>query len=207
MIKQTFRAIAIVAGLCVAAPASADVLGVGSIVEFDKPGDNTTLHGGGPFDLRVVSGVGAGDTWKTFCLEVSEYINYSDQYEVKAITDRTTSRNVAISDATKAIYHWYRDGASGWSGADVQYAIWFLESQANGVNNAVAQWGVNNAATYGFGGGDQVYVVQLIRADNKLAAQDQLMIQRAVPEPGSMLLVGLGLLASGAAVRRRQRVQ
>ena len=135
-----------------------------------------------------------------------------------------------LSDATKWLYYQAVTGgytsfyaiATGLApnanvGASFQYAVWYLEqeqtaAQIGGVtssgyllaNYALANqnWGSLSAA------GNRVFAMNLTDV-NGSPVQDQLayrfestVTQQAVPEPGSLLLVGSGLIA---VYRRRSR--
>lgn len=205
--RFAFRALLVATTIALAAPASADTLAVGDWVRFsDAPGDNAP-GGGGPFLLK---GPGVGNEWQTFCLEATEYMNYSDQFYVAGISKAALNGGPGYSAAgggdplslkTQAVYHQYRTGnALGWNGAAVQQAIWFLEEETPGVNNAIVSWANANAATYNFAG-YSVWVVNLTTGPNGGTAQDQLML-RPVPEPASVALLGSAVL--GLALRRRR---
>lgn len=210
MLNGRLLSFVLVATTAFVTPAQADTLSVGNWVNLDDaPGANAS-GGGGAF---ILNGPGLANSWISFCLEGAENMNYSDDFYVGGIGNHAIGGGPGYGAGvggdpldlrTKAVYHKYRrDNSLGWTGAEVQHAIWFLEEEALGQNNALVTWASANAASYDFGG-DAVRVVNLLTGPRGRHAQDQLMLQD-VPEPAAlgMLTVVFGALAT--ARRRRPR--
>jgi hypothetical protein len=202
--------LALVAVTAMVTPAQADSLSIGQWVNLDDaPGANAN-GGGGAF---ILNAPGSGNSWISFCLEVTENINFSDNFYVGGIGNNAIGGGPGygvgvggdpLDQRTKAIYHKYRrNNTLGWTGAEVQYAIWFLEEEVLGQNNALVTWASANAASYDFGG-DVVRVVNLLTGPRGRHAQDQLMLQD-VPEPAALGLLTVVFGAVATARRRRPR--
>lgn len=186
------------------------------IVFADGPG--TT--GGGEF-IVTVNGT---TSFVTFCLQRTEYIDFSHTFTVDSVNPYTLTDPVAnggdgsgrdpISEQTAYLYTMFRNGTlAGYtygpgaahvtSANDLQRAFWMFESELpmDALNPFVilANNAVNSQAWDGIG---HVRVMNLSRGvgRNYQEAQDQLTL---VPEPASMGLVALGLGAVAARRRRR----
>ncbi len=176
---------------------------------------------GGEFKLTPLGGANAGatgltadlslDSLESFCMQSDELIAPGSIYRFEINTGVPSSGGFdPLDDRTAYLYTYFRNGVlpgfdygagrTASSGA-LQDAIWFIEGESLGVNNAfVAQ---ANAAVgpggvwegKGIGG---VRVLNLFSLD-RIDAQDQLTI---VPGSGAIALAGAaGLLGS----RRRRR--
>src|SRR5262245_51781332 len=192
-------------------PASADAVVAGDLVKFsDYPGKT----GGGEFKLTVN---GDPANWFiTFCLQKTEYMNYTSDFVVGSITDHTLTDPAAnggnaagedrISSETAWLYTQYRNGTlSGYNysgpnqatSADfLQHAFWGLENEEalDLTNPFVTLAKQQNLSGFDIG---NVRVLNLYKITGA-EAQDQLVL---VPEPSTLALFGLGAIA--AASRRR----
>jgi PEP-CTERM motif len=181
--------------------AFADTILVGDNVRF--LGTDGTL-GGGAFQLDDLA-TGAGTDFLTFCLQRTEYLDYSSTFVVGGITGYADDASGPdfLSDETRWIYKSYRLGTlTGYSSDEIQAAIWTLENEwSSSVGNSTALIALAHTAVAGGANGDGVRVLNLFYASGA-KAQDQLTFT-AVPEPASMALLGLGLFA---AARRRRKL-
>lgn len=208
------------------AAAGAGPIVVGDVVKFsDLPGNT----GGGEFKLTDVSS--AADWIITFCLQKTEYMNFTNKFIVDSInpytlTDPTDKGGDSqgrdwISSQTAWLYTQFTDGtlagyayngtaAERAASADaLQHAFWMWEGEeaidpSNYYYNLAKKYTPAN-----FGTGDvAVLNLKLYNpgAQNHLAeAQDQLT-RYSVPEPATLTLMGAGLLGI-AAFRSRRRPQ
>ena len=196
--------------------ASADSIAVGDVVRFSDGPGNT---GGGEFILADVSD--PADWIITFCLQKTEFMNFSSNFVVGGITPYTMPDGDPISSQTAWLYTQFTDqalanyvyGSVGnavfanrqESANALQHAFWILEGEEAATPNYYVNLAMNNTPA-NFGTGD-VAVLNMYAysatAPGHLGASAQDQLTRSVPEPTTMALVGLGLV--GLCVRRRQK--
>jgi hypothetical protein len=204
--------------------AGAGPIVAGDVVKFsDLPGNT----GGGEFKLTDVGN--AADWIITFCLQKTEYMNFSNNFIVDSINPYTLTDPYEkggdpqgrdwISSQTAWLYTQFTDGtlagyayngtaAQRSASADaLQHAFWMWEGE-EAVDESNYYYALaKNHTPQNFGTGDvAVMNLKLYNpgAQNHLAeAQDQL-IRVSVPEPATLTLMGAGMLGM-AAVRRRRR--
>ncbi len=176
---------------------------------------------GGAFTIKPVSGNSPGqtgmpadlslDTFETFCMQADENISPGSIYSFVINTGVPFEGGFdPLDDRSAYLYTYFREGilpgfdygaGRAQSTADLQRALWFIEDESLGVNNAfVAQ---ANAAVgvggvwEGMGLGN-VRVLNLFSPEG-VPAQDQLTI---IPAQGSTVLIAL---AAGLLIRHRRR--
>jgi hypothetical protein len=205
------------ASLVASVPAFADPIAAGDIVQLRLTNNNGStiarFSDGGPFRLDLA---GTANDFLTFCLEIDEYFTPGENLRVGSISNQAlngginTNSGDFISGTTAYMYSRFRDGDANFSnGVLLQEAIWYLENERTTASSAAL--GLISQAqaqmqTIGWGANDigAVRVLNLYRGTGYTTyAQDMLTIA-SVPEPGTMLLVGLGLgIAARARARRR----
>ncbi len=185
---------------------------------YDVPNQGNTS--GGEFALKSSSTQNGTYTYQfnTFCLETDEYLNYGEALKVSNISktawlggSNTNAGDPLDKRTAYLFYHFIiRDldtltsGAyseTGDAGANaLQKAIWYIEQESGGANNylvTLANGASQANLDYAY---NRVSVLNLVHADGS-NAQDLLTI---VPEPATMLLLGLGLFGIGIASRRKK---
>ena len=198
----------------------------GDVVRFsDEPGNT----GGGEFKLTDVSN--AADWIITFCLQKTEYMNFTSDFFVGSITDHTLTDPgdkggdingedqistwtawlyTQFTNQTLANYSYNNTATAQFANRQdsanaLQRAIWGFEGEeALDGSNYYVNLAQNNTPQ-NFGLGDvrvlNLYVYSATGDHKGAEAQDQLT---RVPEPSTMALMGVGLFS--LCVRRRQRV-
>jgi hypothetical protein len=204
----TFSAVMLVATV-----SSADPISVGDLIKFQG---STGGLGGGAFLVDNTSN-GAGVDFTTFCLQMTQHIDYSNLFRVGGITNFAddAAGNDPVSTATEWIFSTFRAGLlTGYSPDEIQGAIWTLEDEwtSNAGNSTALITLAENHVAAGWVN-DGVGVLNLFYTDGRMA-QDQLTFTKVAylpppppeptPEPATLALVGLGGLVLGARKRLRR---
>ncbi len=194
--------------LLIPAGAQADAVSAGDYVKFgDRPGSP-----GGEFLLTVYDTPGGSpvDQFITFCLQMTEYMNFSDRFNVGSVSTATDDQPYSdpLDQRTAYLYTNFRNGTlAGYTPGKatsanlLQTAIWHFEgenvgNQSGNIFVQAANAAVNSGAWSGLG---DVRVLNLFYQGGR-RAQDQLTIVpeptiQAVPEPSTLALFGSAIAA------------
>ena len=200
--------------MLVAIDASADPITVGDLVKFQ--GSTGTLGGGGFLVDNTANGTGVD--FITFCLQMSQHIDYSQLFRVGGITEFADddNGNDPLSTPTEWIFSKYRAGQlTGYSADEIQAAIWKLEDEwTNTVGQSAALISLAQSGVAGGWTNDGVGVLNLFYTDGR-KAQDQLTFTKVsalppppptgTPEPATLALVGVGGVVLAVSRRRAQQ--
>ncbi|HXD17822.1 MAG TPA: PEP-CTERM sorting domain-containing protein [Vicinamibacterales bacterium] len=204
----TFAAVMLVATV-----SSADPISVGDLIKFQS---STGTIGGGAFLVDNTAN-GTGVDFTTFCLQMTQHIDYSSLFRVGGITDFADDAggNDPLSTATAWIFSSFRAGLlTGYSANEIQGAIWTLEDEwtSSAGNQAALITLAQNHVAAGWVN-DGVGVLNLFYTDGR-KAQDQLTYNKVAalpppppvptPEPATLLLMGVGGVVLGSRKRLRR---
>ncbi len=195
-------------------------INVGDYVKFvDGPGASP----GGSFGVKIKDGTTYPTTpdFYTFCLEGGEYIDFSSTFYVYDISGVAYNGSIGIAgdplnNETAYLYTQFALGSIAntiTNSTALQIAIWAFENEKGysinsndiysggvAISNTLAQTYADNAIGAGWRTTGNVKVMNIrYNNANGALAQSQLVY---VPEPGILLLLGLGLIGV-AGIRRK----
>jgi hypothetical protein len=204
--------------MAIADPMGADPISVGDSIYITQEMGNA--HGGGAFNVDKAGDIpNQGILFDTFCVEFNEHIAYQlyiGGISTEAILGGGGPNPDPISSQTAYLYYQWRTGAITHTEAtanDLQIAIWHFEqelypfTELNVSISSGAQGFIDAAIANAIEG--ELYGVRVMnlygfdangRPDMSIYKQDMLVY---VPEPGTLLLLGLGLIGLGFIKRKK----
>jgi hypothetical protein len=208
-------------GLMSSAPSLAAIVNPGdSIVFYAAPNRDGSLSGGG--GAFLITDTSSESSWYSFCLERNEYISFGTNYKVGSVGPAAVKGGIDggnpdyISSKTAYLYYLYATGGivgqhtgtvigagDKYQQAALQHVFWYLENEI--TTKPTDAWSLDyfdlikditdNGNLYGVRVMNPVY--------GTTASQSQLVY---VPEPGSFLLLGSGLIGLLGYRRTRRQV-
>jgi hypothetical protein len=213
MMKAYFRIMVVLAAAILsAAPALAVPWNVNDTITYTLSNAVSTPFGSG--GLFTITNTNTGAVAQTFCIELNEHIYQNDHIEgisyAADLGGRGGGSPDPISSSTDWLYAQYTDGSVAYSNtAALQIAFWILEDEVTSAEAAswfntgllgIANGYVSDALLHNVGSyGTQV--LNLAAATSNAPHQSQLF--HPVPEPTTLLLLGLGLIGVAGYGRKK----
>ena len=208
--RKLLPAFALVALLFTPRVSSAGPVAVGDLLQFT--GSLGTL-GGGAFLVDNTSDGVQGVDFMTFCIQMTQYLDYSHLFRVGNISNSADDPGGPdpLDAKTKWIFGQFDAGElGGYSSDEIQTAIWKIEGESTDSFGNSDQLIADAAAGIAAGWYDPgVRVLNLFYYPDGTPAQDQLSFvavapllpPSGTPEPATLALMGLG----GAVLAARKR--